>query len=443
VPPDSNFYQLGMDSLMTAELVGRLRKRVGVSCTGLVLDHPNVQALAPRLLEALHESLAAAGTPAPASAAAALSASRTGVVSQPQGAERNGFSNYSPDDDSHVLAFQTRMFPDRSPEWILPRWRWMFVDSAKRLGLKPQVWLYHDADRLVGHMGAIPVRLKIGGGHRDTAWLVDTMVVESHRSQAVGSRLMLQSHEDLPFSLSLGQSADMRDIQFRLGWRQVASLQIAQLLIRPENVLRRKLGTPGAWAAGLGFRASAALREVFRDRSHMNVREISRFDGRHDALWEAMAHDVTCAVVRDASFLNWKYVDQPGHHFVRLELVEGESPRGVVVLMLREPDAVYSYRRAFLVDIISSLRDESVLHRLVQLATGAAAERGADTLVCMHVNGHVTRALKACGFRLRKPNRFLLIDAEQVSESELALLTSADNWYLTQGDSDIDRPGVS
>jgi hypothetical protein len=319
----------------------------------------------------------------------------------------------------------------------------MFVDSASRLGHAPQVWLYRDAGRIVGQMGAIAVRLKMGDRYRDTAWLVDTMILESHRAQAPGSRMMMQSHEDMPFSLSLGQSPEMRQIQDRLGWKQVAPLQIAQLLIRPENVLKSKLGTPGAWAAGLGLRASAVLRDAFRDKSQMDAREVHRFDGRHDALWNVMARDLTCAVVRDASFLNWKYVDQPGQQFIRLELVEGGDVRGVVVLSLREPDSVYAYRRAFLVDIVGPLREEGVMQRLLDLAVSAAAERGADSMVCMHLHASLTRALKTSGFRLRQPTRYLLVDTGGLSATETALVTAAGNWYLTQGDSDIDRPGVS
>jgi acyl carrier protein len=441
VLPDSNFYQLGMDSLMTAELVGRLRTRVGMPCTGLVLDHPNVKALAPRLLEALQPTLA---TARPGSAAAPHAApSAPGTPLQSSERSRNGFSDYAPDDDARVVEFQTQAFPDRKAEWILPRWRWMFIDAARRLGREPLTWLYRDEDRIVGQMGAIPVRLKIGKGHRDTAWLVDTMVLESHRALAIGSRMMLQSHEDLPFSLSLGQSPEMREIQERLGWKQIAPLLVAQLLIRPENVLKRKLGTPGAWAAGLGLRATAALRDVFRDRARVDIREVGRFDGRHDALWNAMARDVTCGVVRDASFLNWKYVDQPGQEFVRLELIEGGHVQGVVVLSLREPDAAYGYKRAFLVDIVGPLRDETLLQRLIAVAADAAEKRGADSLVCMHTHAALTHALKANGFHLRKPTRYLLVDVEGLSAPELELVLAPGNWHLTQGDSDIDRPGVS
>ena len=64
----------------------------------------------------------------------------------------------------------------------------MFVESARRLGVDPRIWLYRDNGTIAGHNGAIPVRVKIDGTERDTAWLVDTMVLERYRSQAVGAR---------------------------------------------------------------------------------------------------------------------------------------------------------------------------------------------------------------------------------------------------------------
>ena len=43
VPVDANFYEIGMDSLMMADLVSRLTKRLGTSYNALVFDHPDVQ----------------------------------------------------------------------------------------------------------------------------------------------------------------------------------------------------------------------------------------------------------------------------------------------------------------------------------------------------------------------------------------------------------------
>jgi hypothetical protein len=289
-------------------------------------------------------------------------------------------------------------------------------------------------------MGSIAVRVKVGSDHRDTGWLVDTMVLPAYRDQAVGSRLMVEAHDDQPFSLSLGQTSEMREIQLRLGWKQVAPLQIAQLIVRADSVLKGKLPGPAAWAAGLGLRASGALREWFSDRSRFTASPIDRFDARHDELWQTASRDLTCAVVRDASYLNWKYVDQPGQRFVRLNVLDGSELRGAAVWMLRDPDQHYKYRRAFLVDVVAPFSDQALLQQIIRTACAAASELDADALLCHHIDTRLTRALRACGFTLRKPERFLLVDPGPFSGQALAQLLSAESWFVTQGDSDIDRP---
>jgi hypothetical protein len=173
--------------------------------------------------------------------------------------------------EAEIIAFQRATFPQRDPDLIPARWQWMFVDSARRLGRKPLVWLHRDGDAIVAHMGSIPVRLKIGNQESDTGWLVDTMVLPEYRSRALGSRLMVEAHESQPPSLSLGQTAEMREICLKLGWRQIAPLQIAQQLVRPENVLKSKLPAPAAFAAGLGLRASAGVRDLLADRRRLEA----------------------------------------------------------------------------------------------------------------------------------------------------------------------------
>jgi NAD(P)-dependent dehydrogenase (short-subunit alcohol dehydrogenase family)/acyl carrier protein len=437
LPLERNFYELGMDSLMTAELVGRLRKRVGVSCSALLFDHPNVKALAPRLLDTLADAVAAtvAEPETPAVAAPATTAEESSpTTSAPQ------VEGYAAASESEVLDFLKAGWPHRPVETLLPRWRWMFVDSAHRLGIEPRVWLYRDAAQIVGHMGAIGARIKVGAEERSTAWLVETMVLESHRNGTVGSRIQVAGQEEVGFALSLGQTAEMREILLRLGWKQVMPLQTAQLLIRPERVLRGKLPAPAAWLGGVGMRAASAVRDLTRERISLTAREIPRFDASHDRLWPLMAADITCGVVRDASYLNWKYVDQPGQRFLRLEIGDDDKTVGVAVLMFREADETYRYRRAFLTDIVAPLGN-GLLSQIIRTVTTVAAEHDADAVVCHHGNGHLTRALEACGYRLREPSRFLLAYTEALPSSVGEQVTRGDGWLLTQGDSDIDRPG--
>ncbi len=104
---------------------------------------------------------------------------------------------------------------------------------------------------IVGADGIHPGAAEGGRAVPPTGWLVDTMVLDRIARRPSGSRLMVQAHEEQPFSLSLGQTAEMREIQLRLGWKQVAPLQIAQL------VVNARAGAAGqaAEAGGVGRRA--------------------------------------------------------------------------------------------------------------------------------------------------------------------------------------------
>src|SRR5688572_25463938 len=431
VPLEKSFYDLGMDSLMMADLVGRLKSRVGVSCTGLVFNHPKVHDLAEQMLARL---------PVEAGERTPTADPSSGVGAAPGASSGPRPDSYDPTAEADILAFQARAFPDRRADWVESRWRWMFLESAARLRVKPQFWLHRDEGAIVAQMGSIPVRLKVGEDYLDTGWLVETMVLPEYRSQALGSRLMIEAHDDQPFSLSLGQTQEMREIQFRLGWKQVAPLQTAQLLVRAGNVLKGKVPLPAAWAADLGLRASSALRNVVADRRTLRATEVERFDTRHDGLWNAAARDLQCAVVRDASYLNWKYVDQPGQEFLRLELSDEGGVKGITVWAFREPDEHYRYRRALLIDLVAPMSDQSTLQQIIKSSCAVVQERGADALLCHHVGDRLTQALRTCGFHLRKPERFLLVDPGDLSGPALDRVLSADSWFVTHGDSDIDRP---
>lgn len=461
VAADRRFSEMGMDSLMAADFAQRLQTRVGVKSTALVFEHPTVQRLAKQLLEQM--TLSAVSAPvgvaatlpavpvyaAPAAGVAVLAARRPDALaeSRPPGIRHDAtvpgsgaIERYRAEAEPDVFTFLQTAFPHRAPGLIAPRWRWMFVDSARRLARAPQVWLHRQDGKIVGHNGAIPVRLGIGDAELETAWLVETMVLQAYRSQAVGARLMVEADADLPFALSLGQTAQMRAIQLRLGWQQVAPLQTAQRLIRPERVLKGKLPGPAAMAAGLALRASGALRGAMKPRTTLRVRELTRFDESHDWLWEQASTAFTCAVRRDASYMNWKYVDQPGQTFLRLEAASPSGQRAVVVLMLRDPDEAYRYRRAFLVDLVAPVRDRAFMADLLEVAIGAAAERNADALLCLHIGSALTSALADAGFRMREPSRYLLVRPGLLDGSERQRVLDGSGWFVTQGDSDIDRP---
>lgn len=428
VADDKTFSEMGMDSLLSVGFASRLQRMIGVGKSTFVFDYPNVDSLAAQLLSLIGAGIADTADSLPVTTVSGDSVSTPRIVS------------YTPEIESGVYRFLEEAFEHRTCELAQSRWRWMFLESAKRLGVEPRVWLASDNKRIVGHHGSIPVRVKLGDKVLDSAWHVDTRVLEEYWSRAVGGRLMAQATDDIPFSLSLGQTPQSRQMIKHLGWQQVATLQIAHYLIRPERVLQGKMLAPVASAAGLALRASRAARGMFRSRSQATVRHVGEFDASHDRLWEIAQRDLCCAVVRDASYLNWKWVQQPGQDAARIEIVDGNECRALAVLIFRDADAAYPYRRAFLVDLVVPMSNRRVTQNLIEAACEVAAEREADSVVCMHTSPSLGRALRDSGFLFREPTRYLLVSTGGLSESDRDLLLHKANWFLTQSDSDIDRP---
>lgn len=344
-----------------------------------------------------------------------------------------------------ILAFQREAYPHRREDWIAPRWRWMFLNSARRLGLDPMVWVYRDESRILAHQGVIPVRLQVGEEQHRTGWFVETMALESVRGRTAGPAVIMKAKQELPFNLSLGQTEPMRNLQFRLGWQQVAPLPTYVLPLNPNRILAQKLPSRGLRPlASLGLhaiqRAKRTASTAGRRIGALDVKTVERFGERHDRLWEEARKDLVCSVVRDTSYLNWKYIEQPGQDFLPLEIIDDHGVRAVAVLSLSEPNSVYRYRRAYLVDLVAPLSDRTAVAAAFEAARHAALERDVDLLAFDVINRRLQRMAKRYGFLEREPTRFLLISPEGLAETTQRVVLGAENWYITRGDSDIDRP---
>jgi NAD(P)-dependent dehydrogenase (short-subunit alcohol dehydrogenase family)/aryl carrier-like protein len=445
VDPRKTLIEQGLDSLLATRFAARLQENLGACQPALVFQYPAIDQLTEHLLQTLHlpES-----PPSPLRLTAG--GEQSAVERVPVAAPKTTIQPYDSRWDAAVWKFLAREYPNRDPRLLESRWKWAYQQSAARLALSPGVWLATDGDQVVAHHALIRTRLQVGSQQVSTGYFVDTMVSASHRDQALGPQLLLRGDLDQPFGLSLGQGETMREIMLQLGWRIVAPLQRAQLLLRPTAVLQGKLPpgvqqVAGALLGGLQFvrwRLQSPTRWSAAGATP-EVREVDRFGVRHDRLWERVAPNFGCAVVRNASFLNWKWVDQPGQQFTRLELRRGEECLGIAVLTLREATLVYRYRRAMLTDLVVPLDQPEVMRFLLGAVVEAARRLEADSLECPHIHAGLTRPLQSLGFRLREPERFLMVHLPEDCDSQMSSrLLAADQWFITQADSDIDRPSA-
>jgi hypothetical protein len=167
---------------------------------------------------------------------------------------------------------------------------------------------------------------------------------------------------------------------------------------------------------------------------------VARFDVRHDRLWDVVKGEYTCAVTRDASYLNWKYVAQPGQDFVRLEFVRDGHTAAVAVLVFDEPGAIFSYRRAFVAELVVSPSDANLVMGVLEGIRAHCVALDVDAILFHLINTTLEKHLDSYGFMRREPTRFLLVSPRRTSAAARRHLLSPASWLVTMGDSDIDRP---
>jgi hypothetical protein len=170
------------------------------------------------------------------------------------------------------------------------------------------------------------------------------------------------------------------------------------------------------------------------------VRIVDRFGPRHDRLWNAVKHQFPCAVVRDSSYLNWKYVEQPGQDFIRLEVARNGQVIAVAALLIRDTDRVYRYRRGFIVDLVLPVEDSEVTWALLDELRRFLSARDVDMIVFDVINAPLARAAASFGFFRREPQRFFLVSLDDAVHPVPVSVLLPENWLVTMGDSDIDRP---
>ena len=355
---------------------------------------------------------------------------------------RKGLKRYSPEYEQEIFDFQREAYPDRSPDVIPDRWRWMFLQSAKSEQCEPLVWLYFRKGELVAHQGGIPVRLTVKQRTIRTCWFVETMVLDRARRGPVGATLVAKALEDAPFNLSLGQSPLMREMQYRLGWKQIGALHTYVLPLDAEAILAgRKLIERSALAAYLRFqRVRRRMYRNFNDSADVEFSPVEIFGSEHNELWARTSRWYPCAVVRDADFLNWKFVAQPGQRFVCFQVMKRGVLSAIVVAVKRPAREPYSYARLEVCDVVVDPGDGGLIGAIVRkLAEFASSLQCAS--IFFNVRHHqLEKSLARNGFLKRQSTRWLLLATAGLDVRERESVESIENWLLTSADSDIDRP---
>ena len=438
---EENFFEMGMDSLMTVEFVTQIETEFQIKDPALIVDHPTISLLAEKIAVHLEGRLRTDSPVESRSKVSSMDPDTEGQQSSTDLPSSDGVVTYRAELDSAIDTFQREAWPERG-SFAAAKWRWMFLQSAARLDAEAQMWFFQDNGAIVGETGAIQIDLEVCGDRHRGAWLVDSMVLEEFREKAVGTRLVLQAVKDTPIALSLGQEEYMRQILLQSGWKQVSTLEHMVYPLRPQAVLKGKFGSAMAWLGGLGLDISMQIkRRLSRParRWETTVTEVDRFGTEHDQLWKRVCGESQCAGVRDASFLNWKYIDRPHSNYTALNVHRDNELIGAAVLTFRESDDTYRYRRALLLDVIVPTSDRASIWAILDAVAQKSLDKDVDAIQTHVSSTELVRELLSFGYIRRSGRRHLLVYLSgNVDEKTAAAIMTSDRWWLTMADSDMD-----
>lgn len=324
---------------------------------------------------------------------------------------------YRPGDEHALLAAHNRQFAAADGVRSMAHWRWKYLDNPT--GQVHIVVAEHAQQGIVGCYVTLPVPVQVEGRATIAGQPVDLFVLPEFRRAGKRPGLFVhcaQLHYERFGGTAPGQNA------FHYGWAvpnwRIGQKYLGYERIRDWDFLFRECG------GGLPDRALPAGLELL---------PVARCGPDHDALWAALAPTFPIAIVRDARYLNWRYLDAHDRAYRLFECRERTTGRlrGLCVFTANDflvPNAAY------LVDWLCPVDDHECTDAMLGHVERLAVAGGSSVIATL--------------FEKLDP-RFLLFQRRGYLVHATTYFTGVvsfdghdglfyrQGWYQTPGDSDL------
>ena len=372
------------------------------------------------------------------------------MQSRPAPAPSFTFRDTAPSDAAVLVRFAREAFGAPWTEDFV-RWKYFANPAGRAFGRCALL-----DGRPAAFYGNIPVHLKLGGRAVLAAQAVDAMVAPEARRRRLfvilGQQTFAQMDEaGVALAYAFPNPVSLAAFVERMGWKPVGAAPRWVRVLDASAVARGggRAG-PAAWLYALwlwAFSRSRPIPPTISSRrkggDDLSIREIESFDERFDRFWQAAAADFPIAVVRDAAYLNWRYVERPASPYHALAAERGGALAGWAVLSTR--DAAEA-RVAVVTELLAAPGENEAGPALL-----AECERLARSLGCAQLQAWLLphhdryrRMFAAAGFVFRParyapgPLRYTTphIIRPHPAQALAPDPTQAANWFLSAGDYD-------
>jgi ribosomal protein S18 acetylase RimI-like enzyme len=305
-----------------------------------------------------------------------------------------------------------------------------------------------------GHIIAIALGIAVDfqllGDEGTARYPLNLLVHPNFRRRGIVSALgchVLDDYEEQGAALGYGSPGP----GLENAWRNFELSVVGRppLLVRPLDVSRllSGWGIPGEplhGLAGLGYRLCKPVLGSYGPvdlGARLHLEDVGRFGGRFDRFWEKAKHKHPIMPVRDASFLQWRYRDDPLRKYDCLACCDLDGE--VVGYTIFKSVRLKNVETGMILDLLieSSQRGRFAGLALLAAATEALERAGSAVVVCrMLRHTEEYRLLRRRGY-LPCPTRWDPWPITLIGRAytiPLDVFTNLENWFYTLGDWGID-----
>lgn len=326
--------------------------------------------------------------------------------------------------------------------------------------------------QIVGHMGLVPVNMKVGDSVVRGAQAVDLAVHPRFRRQGmfleIGKTLMKEAAEEaIPIVYGVPNEPAYYG-HMKYGWFYVGRIPVLTKFLSVSGLLRfslvklyyfiRRRYTPVSGKENL--RLFPFLKSLFKwicsfqctrknkgvktlSARSFSIRQVSSFDSRVDDLWNDAAKVFTLSIVRKKRYLTWRYFEKPYSNYTVFFAEKDGSLKGYVILSIGKPwdwGVVSLKKLGYIVDILAVSKE--VADHLIQAAIQYFSQQKVDLILCWMMENHfVHKCLTKNDFKYDKTfQEVTLISRINVPpqfSTPREKIEDERNWFFTIGDSDL------
>jgi len=340
-------------------------------------------------------------------------------------------------DASNVDALAQRVssfYREAGGEWRSPRyWRWYCGENPAG-GSACIVALRNG--RVVGMLGDTYMRFCVAGRQVRAALLGELRVLESERSWRCCIGLMEQSvARAVADQVAMGYAFTVRsavELSHRLGAVRLGRIPVYGGFVNVPRLLQGRGVPPVPSLAGWLAQPLLGTREGSRRAGDLDIRLLEGpFDRSFDELWGAVGGRRTVAAVRDAAYLNWRYVQCPDRRYRRLAAFRAGKPQGLAVFRSKP-----KRRTGYLLELFARNDCATTLRALLERAVASLAEEGVGLVTGSFPAASAEAAMLAeMGFQRWVTglwNMHLVVVSDPAPGPRPQL--DASNWYFSLGD---------